>query len=724
MKRLLAICLAFFLVLVAPAFAQPDLAGSEQALEQFSALAERAQASLDADDTEDELLDEFRAQIETQRKSLIEAEEATQALLAPLRRQLAPLIPEGGGETRDPQEAAERMRLEAEIETLGSLQRRQRQAIARATSLNDRLNVERRERFTRTLLRRGPSPMKPENALSSWRSLNFKMRVLGREITSRMQTGAAGFEADRIALPFILAILSLLLGVGLRRWLVSRLLNSLGEEPSDARKSFVGAGVTLARLVVPLLATLLIYFGLKTSGLVGPVFGKLLEGILQGATIVIAAYALSGAYFAPGARHLRLSTLDDQQATRSHRWLMAIALVIALDRVLVLGGREIGFSIDALAVLNAGLLVLGGISLMLFVRHARLGLHEKTRDERAAESEDGVIPPATVAERLARGARLVARIISILAPLLALIGYFGASRFVFYPPVFSGALICVCILIYDVVAFGSQSAQSARRSGLGVDVDSSDTGPSPFGVVPVFVGFLLVLAALPLLAIIWGADTTDLEAVWARILEGFEIGDVRLSPVDFLLSIIVFMIGYMLTRGIQSVLRRSVLPLTRLDLGAQSAVIAGIGYVGITIAALVAISTTGLDLSNIAIVAGALSVGIGFGLQNIVNNFVSGIILLIERPIKAGDWVEISGVHGTVQQVNVRSTEIQTFDRSTMFVPNADLISGTVTNWTHGNAMGRLIVQVGVAYGTDARRVEKILLEIARGHPSLLRRPE
>jgi small-conductance mechanosensitive channel len=179
-----------------------------------------------------------------------------------------------------------------------------------------------------------------------------------------------------------------------------------------------------------------------------------------------------------------------------------------------------------------------------------------------------------------------------------------------------------------------------------------------------------------------------------------------------------------LTRFLQRILSRSVLPVTGLDAGGQAAVRAGVGYVGITLAAVVAISATGLDLSNLAIVAGALSVGIGFGLQNVVNNFISGIILLVERPIKVGDWVELGSGMGYVKRINVRSTEVQTFDRASLIVPNSELISGPVTNWTHTDMQGRLIVPVGVAYGTDTRKVEAILLEIARAHTMLLRRPE
>ena len=135
---------------------------------------------------------------------------------------------------------------------------------------------------------------------------------------------------------------------------------------------------------------------------------------------------------------------------------------------------------------------------------------------------------------------------------------------------------------------------------------------------------------------------------------------------------------------------------------------------------LLALSMAGVELANIALIAGALSVGIGFGLQNIVNNFISGVILLFERPIKTGDWIVVGGTEGYVKKISIRSTQIQTFDRSDVIVPNSELISTQVTNWMFRDKLGRVIVPIGVAYGTDVELVKQILLDIAYQHPSVI----
>ena len=204
------------------------------------------------------------------------------------------------------------------------------------------------------------------------------------------------------------------------------------------------------------------------------------------------------------------------------------------------------------------------------------------------------------------------------------------------------------------------------------------------------------------------------------ITEGFNFGSLNINPARLLLAAIVFAILYSISGWIRSRLEKSWLRNLRLERGAREALITISGYLGVALALLVALGVAGVTFTNLAIIAGALSVGIGFGLQNIVNNFVSGLILLFERPVKKGDWVIVGNTEGYVKKISIRSTQIQTFDRADVIVPNSDLISNQVTNWMLYDQRGRIRVPVGVAYGTDTEKVKELLSEIASTHPNII----
>ena len=189
-----------------------------------------------------------------------------------------------------------------------------------------------------------------------------------------------------------------------------------------------------------------------------------------------------------------------------------------------------------------------------------------------------------------------------------------------------------------------------------------------------------------------------------------------------LAGIVLFIALLLATRLLQRWMRERAMQ-SRIDTGIANSIETVLGYAGTWIAALVALSYAGLDITNLAIVAGALSVGIGFGLQSIVNNFVSGLILLIERPIKIGDHVIIGDKEGHVRSINVRATEIETADRASVIVPNSELITGRVVNLSHRDWRGAVSVQVGVAYDADPDQVIAILKECAVAHPQVLPEP-
>ena len=225
------------------------------------------------------------------------------------------------------------------------------------------------------------------------------------------------------------------------------------------------------------------------------------------------------------------------------------------------------------------------------------------------------------------------------------------------------------------------------------------------------------LAVIWSLVRVWNIPESVRTQVGGYITEGFKVGEVTIVPTRILIALGVLAVLFSAISWLRKQLDDRWLRKARADVGARNAVSTLSAYVGAAIAILLALAIAGVDLSNLAIIAGALSVGIGFGLQNIVNNFVSGLILLFERPIKQGDWVVVGTTEGYVKRISVRSTQIQTFDNADVMVPNSELISTQVTNWMLRDRKGRVRVPVGVAYGSDVDKVRELLLGIALTHP-------
>ena len=221
----------------------------------------------------------------------------------------------------------------------------------------------------------------------------------------------------------------------------------------------------------------------------------------------------------------------------------------------------------------------------------------------------------------------------------------------------------------------------------------------------------------------WGVQSQDMFGSLRSAYFGFSIGGVTLSLSSMIGAAIVFAVAMFLTRLIQNWLGSRFLPQTRLDAGVRNSVRTIFGYIGVIVAALLAGAQIGLDVQKLALIAGGLSVGIGFGLQTIANNFVSGLILLWERTIRVGDWVVVGSDQGFVRAINARATEIETFDRGSLIVPNSNLVSGVVKNWVHNDRVGRIIVSVNVTYESDLDEVRDLMIAAAKAQEQVLAIP-
>lgn len=234
------------------------------------------------------------------------------------------------------------------------------------------------------------------------------------------------------------------------------------------------------------------------------------------------------------------------------------------------------------------------------------------------------------------------------------------------------------------------------------------------------VKLLLFLGFIYLILRLWGLSTVYAVLFYNWIVDGFTVGSITIVPSRIAIGLLMFSLGWTVVSFVNDKIVSRWLKQSELAPSIQDAFSTVLGYLGYALVILFALSAGGIDFSGLAMVAGALSVGIGFGLQNIVNNFVSGLILLFERPIKRGDWIIVGDTEGYVKKISVRSTIIQTFDRSDVIVPNSELISSQVTNMMLWDLRGRVKLRVGVAYGSDVELVRDVLIDVAKRHPEVI----
>ena len=673
----------------------PGPTASDLNFDDWEKLARRAEAMIAGGIATGVLLEQQRAQIVDWRAAFLAAQGSNTTRITTLREQIAALGPAPAeGETEAEEIAARRRELTEQLVRIQAPVLAAEEAYSRADGLIREIDRLLRERQADELMRLWPMPVNPANWPEAARSLAETATNLWRE-GLRNWTDAKVRAALADKLPLILGLV--MFGGALvwrgRRWF-ERLPYLVQERASARGREIWSLLASLGQIIVPVTGVLALASAAQISGLPGPL-GMVALGELPGAAFTVFAARWLGFRVFPKntltSAHLGLSD-DQRRAGRFHATSLGVLLALETLRHAVMDPLRSPES--ATAVLAFPIILLSGVLLYrmgLLLRHH--AVHPATDEE-----------PRSYRDRLIA---LVARIImvaAVIGPLLAAVGYVSAGVGLVYPAAVSLALVALLFIVQTLVA--DVFALFARNAA-----ESRD------GLVPVLVAFVLTLATLPLFALIWGARLSDISEVLTRLREGFSVGQTRISPSDFILFALIFALGYMATRLFQGALRSSILPKTSLDRGGQNAIVAGTGYVGIFLAALIAINGTGIDLSGLAIVAGALSVGIGFGLQNIVSNFVSGIILLIERPVSEGDWIEVGTVQGTVKAISVRSTRIQTFDRTDVIVPNIDLVAKQVTNWTRYNLTGRLIVPVWVPFTADSRKVEAILTEIARAQP-------
>jgi len=467
--------------------------------------------------------------------------------------------------------------------------------------------------------------------------------------------------------------------------------------------------VFLRRALTAPIAVFVVLELLDQFQLVPPDYGRFVAGLIYGTAIAAFARAAATSVLAPDDPPRRLANFDDASA----QWLSSH---------LVWGGRLFGAflalralhrTIGAPEAVDVAVRMLFALAIGALLVHLLVGRRE---------AEDEAEPPRRIP-----GMRLLAWIVVAIIAGALLAGYARFASFAAGRVVFTVTLVATLYLLLIVTDAAINRTMSADSPGgralarqLGIDPRRLGLlGKLASGIVRAL--FVLIVLALAIGR--WEVAAGDLLEAVKGVALGIRIGEFTISFGAVFGAIVFFLVVVGLTRLVQRWLDSEVMPHTAIEPSLRLSIVTIIGYVGFIIAVVVALGQIGIDPQKIALVAGALSVGIGFGLQSIVSNFVSGLILLAERPIRVGDQIVVKSEEGFVRRISVRATEIETFDKASVIIPNSELITGVVKNWTHSNTLGRINIKVAVSYDCDPDKVMEILNACVAEHPGVLKQP-
>ena len=725
--RSIAACLAVLaLLLVLPAgpalaYDQPIIDKAEQAAGNYSSGLATIDTDLQSAALTDAKLTGYRSQIEDIRSAALALSANLLQPIADLNAQikLLPPLPAANAPPEAPAVAEQRDKLNAQIAKVQGIKSQLDLAAGTADQLASRASAQQRNLFLTRVFESGRSVLNPV----LWRDTGLGFGLLYTRLVDmygawwNVVRGTANYTLLTLipAVLLLVAGLTLLLQRRLKAWSAS--LSISNRVPSDFERvwrvvrALLVIGALLALLVFP------VYAVLRAGEFTTPRFDMVYWGVADLLASTSVYWLLAIRLAAPGQAMWRIIDLDDKAAARLPPLVAALAFVSAFT-------SSIGTIADTLYLPVTYTIGQSALSALIMLLLLALILITATNQDGFGNRLPGRSLYFVWAGMLAPVMWLLiaAGMAALLFGYVALASYLAQQ---ITDTVFIGVVLLLLHHLTDLAIAASFDTQSAfgrlhrRVSVLG------ERGIERLVIFArILVDVVLVLVGLPIMFLQWAVTWVDFRSLGNSAIQGFKLGTITISPWLIAIVALTLIAGIALTNLMVRWLDSRVLGETRLDKGVQDSLRKGVSYAGYILAAGLALSAAGLDFSTLTIVFGALGVGIGFGLQSIVNNFVSGLILLAERPIRVGDWVVLDGGEGLVKRINVRSTEIETFDNCSVIVPNSSLITGVVKNWTHGDTMGKFTVAVSVAYGSNAEVVHELLLEAARSHPKVLTFPE